>query len=100
MAIISELPKDATVLDLGAARVARAEARSSKSYIKLAAGYVEVATEVPIAAAFSINDGDIKGAIALLIADPADVDALLADGLTSGDIEEITKFITGKSLGE
>jgi len=100
MAIISELPKDAAVLDLGAARVARVEARSTKSFIKLAVGYVEVVAEVPISAAFSINDGDIKGAIALLIADPADVDAILADGLTSGDIQEITKFITGKSLGE
>lgn len=100
MAIVSELPEGAEVLDLNAARVARAEARSSKSFIKLAAGYVETKAEVPISAAFNIQSGDIAGALGELLADPKDFDALVADGLTSGDIEAITIFIAGKSAGE
>ena len=100
MALINELPEGAEVFDLGAARVARAEARTTKSYIKLAKGYVETVTEIPLAAAFAITDDNIKGALSLFVADPADVDALLADGLTSGDIQAITQFIAGKSLGE
>lgn len=100
MALLNELPEGAQVLDLGAARVARAEASTTRSFLKLAAGYVEVKSEVPLQAAFSVADADIKGALASLLADPADFDALLADGLTSGDITAITEFIAGKSLGE
>lgn len=100
MAIINELPEGSEVLDLGAARVARAETLTTKSFIKLSAGFVQVAVEVPVAAALMIVDGDIIGAIGLLLADPADAETLIRDGLTAGDIQEITQFITGKSLGE
>lgn len=100
MAIVSELPKDAQVLDLGAARVARAEARTTKSFIKLAAGYVETVAEIPVAAAFLVEQGDIVGALSAFLADPADLDALVKDGLTTSDVEEITAFIAGKTVGE
>jgi hypothetical protein len=100
MALLSELPEGAEVLDLQAARVARAEARSTKSFLKLAAGYVEAKSEVPISAAFKVQAGDIAGALGELLEDPADFDLLIADGLTSGDIEAITVFIAGKPVGE
>jgi hypothetical protein len=96
MAILKDAPEGAQVLDLNAARVARIEL-SSKS---LTAGYIETKAEVPLSAAFAINTGDITGALGQLLADPTDVDALIADGLTSGDIEAITIFIAGKPVGE
>lgn len=100
MAILKDAPEGAQVLDLNAARVARIEALGSKSFIKLTAGFIETKAEVPISAAFAINTGDIAGALGQLLADPTDVDALIADGLTSGDIEAITIFIAGKPVGE
>jgi hypothetical protein len=99
MAILKDAPEGAQVLDLNAARAARIEL-SSKSFIKLTAGYIETKAEVPLSAAFAINTGDIAGALGQLLADPTDVDALIADGLTSGDIEAITIFIAGKPVGE
>lgn len=100
MAILNELPKGAEVLDLGAARVARAEARTTQNFIKLTAGYIEAKGEVPISSAILIAKGEIEGALAALLVDPADVDALIADGLTANDIEAITMFVTGKTVGE
>ena len=100
MAILSETPEGAKVLDLAAARVARAEARGEKSYLKLNAGFVEVQPEVALAAADAFVAGDIKKGVSLLVADPADADLLIADGLTAEDLEAIIEHISGKSLGE
>jgi hypothetical protein len=103
MAIISKLPEGASVLDLDAARVARQEARAAQGlgdpFIKLEAGYVQVAPEVPLAAAYLFQDGNIKDGLELLLADKADVDVLWPI-LTAGDFEAIVNFITGKTPGE
>lgn len=104
MSILTEAPAGAQILDLGAARAARAEARvaagDSGSYLKLAAGYVAVKEEVALSTAFELQNGDIKGGLSGLLVDPTDVDALLADGLTTADFQAISKFIAGAGLGE
>jgi hypothetical protein len=103
MSILKKAPEGSQVLDLGAARAARAEARAAAgegdSYIKLSAGYVQVLPEVPISVAVILETGDIKAGLAGLLADPADIDALLVE-LTSNDVEALVKFITGTPLGE
>jgi len=104
MAILSEAPKGAKVLDLGAARAARAEVRAAEGQgnpvIKLTAGFVEVRPEIAISIASAFENNDIRAGLAGLLVDPADVDALFEDGLTAQDMEEITKFLTGMTLGE
>lgn len=104
MAILTTLPGDANVLDIQAERAARAEVRAAagkgNSYVKLAAGYVAIKPELPIDLAIRLQDEDLKGALMGLLADPDDVDALLADGLSAEDLSAILTFITGKSLGE
>jgi hypothetical protein len=103
MAIISSLPEGATVLDLAAERAARQEARAAQGlgdpFIKLEAGYVQVHPEVPLAAAFLLQDGKIKEGLAMLLVDEADIEALWPI-LTSADFEAISNFITGKTVGE
>ncbi|MBC7594530.1 MAG: hypothetical protein H7288_11430 [Kineosporiaceae bacterium] len=104
MSILSEAPAGANVLDLGAARVARAEARAAAGlanpYIKLAAGFVEVRAEFDIGVALDFQAEDIKGGLTKLLVDPADVDALINDGLSAADLTAITEFVTGSTLGE
>jgi hypothetical protein len=104
MTIISELPKGAEVLDLEAARVARAEARSEqglgKPFIKITAGYIEVQPEIPLEAAFKLGENDIRAGLSLILADPKDLDELLTAGVSAQDLEAIVNFVTGKPLGE
>ena len=103
MSILKKAPAGAEVLDLGAGRAARAEARAAEGlggkFLKLAAGYVEVKPEIPVEVAFTLQS-DLKAGLAGILVDPTDLDALLADGLTSGDIEAMQALVTGKSLGE
>ena len=104
MAILQKAPEGAKVLDLEVARIARAEVRAAEGkgnpFLKLKAGFVEVRAEIAISVATQLEQNDIQGALAGLLADPADVTALLEDGLSNGDLEEITKFLTGLTLGE
>lgn len=104
MAILSKAPDNATVLDLGAARAARQEARvaagETNPVIKLAAGYVEVRPEIDVLCAEEFSAGNIKGGLARLLADPKDIDAIVEGGLSKDDVESIVNFITGVSLGE
>lgn len=104
MSILTEAPAGAQILDLGAARAARAEARvaagEGNPYLKLAAGYVAVKAEFALTVAFDFKREDIEAGLAGLLVDPADLDALLADGLTAEDLKEITKLVTGTSLVE
>jgi hypothetical protein len=103
LTILKKAPAGAEVLDLGAGRAARAEARAAEGlggkFLKLAAGYVEVKAEIPVEAAFTLYT-DIKGGLAGILVDPKDVDALIADGLTSQDLEAMQALVTGKPLGE
>lgn len=103
MTVLKTAPAGADVLDLGAARSARAEARAAAgkgdAFIKLTVGYVGVKAEIPLGVATDLQNENLRDGLAGLLADPADVDALL-DELTANDIQELTKFITGASLGE
>ena len=104
MAILSEAPEGSEVLDFGAARAARAEARAAagkgSTFVKLAAGFVEVRPEFALSVADAFKAEDIKAGLAGMLVDPADALALLADGLTAQDLEALTKFISGVTLGE
>src|SRR5207302_1334020 len=97
--IRQDAPSGVAVLDLGAARAARQEARAKDGggnpYLKLAAGYVEVRAEVPISAIDDMQSGRLSAGVAKIIADPGDLDALLDDGLTDDDIGAILSFIAG-----
>jgi len=103
MALLSSLPEGATVLDLEAERAARAEVRASQGvgalYVKISAGYIEVNPEVPLAAAYLFQDEKIHEGLALLLADPADID-ILWPTLTADDMKALTSFISGKTPGE
>jgi hypothetical protein len=102
--IRAEAPAGAQVFDLEAARAARQEARTaagdSGALIKLAAGFIDVKSEFPITVGDLFKTGDIKGGLAELLVDPADVDELIKAGITSGDLAAITEFISGATLGE
>lgn len=104
MAILSAAPEGARVLDLDAARAARAEARAAAGeglpLIKVSAGFVEVRAEVDLTAAEDFLAGKFREGLALLLADPADIDAVLAGGLSKDDLDAIGTFITGASAGE
>ena len=104
MTILKKAPEGAEVLDLGAARAARAEARAASgqgaSFLKFGAGYVEVKPEFALSVAFDFKAENIQEGLAGLLVDPADLDALLKDGLTAQDLEGITAFISGSMLGE
>ncbi len=103
MAIVTDLPEDATVIDLDAARKARAEARAESAapdtYIKLAAGYVPVKAEFSLSVIEHLRKGEVADALAALLTDPADADVLIADGVSAQDINVIMAFV-GSSLGE
>lgn len=102
MSILVSAPEGAEVLDLGAARAARAEARVGKALpvIKLAAGFVEVSPEMDVLSADDFAAGRIREGLAKLLADPADVDELVKGGISKDDLEQIVQFVTGNSLGE
>lgn len=104
MAILQNAPEGAKVLDLNAARVARAEARSAAGeanpVIKLEAGFIEVNPEVDVLSAEEFAAGRIREGLAKLLVDPSDIDALVEVGVSDGDLKAIMSFITGVSLGE
>jgi phage-related tail fiber protein len=103
MSILKKAPTGSEVLDLGAARVARAEARAAAgkgaSFIKLTVGYVEVKPEIPLAVADDLVNEKVRQGLAGLLADPDDIDALLGE-LTQNDVQDLAAFIMGASLGE
>jgi hypothetical protein len=101
--IRKHIPEGSTVLDLAASRAARAEQRAKDGkgapFVKLAAGYVEVKAEIPLAAAFAFKNEEIEAGLRLMLADPADGDKLVADGLSSEDLAALTQFIAGVTPG-
>ena len=104
MSILKKAPEGANVLDLEAGRLSRAEIRAGEGagdpYLKLKAGYIQVKSEIPLIVAFMFQAEKIEEGLKGLLVDPADLDALLADGLTKEDLEAMTDLVTGKSLGE
>jgi hypothetical protein len=104
MTILKKAPEGAEVLDLGAARVARAEARAAEGlggkFLKISKGYIEVKAEIPVEVAFIFQSGGIKAGLAGILVDPSDADALIADGLTGQDLDAMTSLVSGTSLGE
>lgn len=103
MAILEQAPEGAPVLDLVALRAARAEVRAQAGeqapVIKLSAGFVQLAAEIPVDAAILFSESDIRGGLAAMLADPSDIDVLLKSGLTARDIAALTTFLN-TSLGE
>ena len=103
MSILKKAPEGAEVLDIAGARAARAEARAAAGvgarFIKLTAGFVEVNPEVVLAAAIDLQSERLREGLGALLVDPADVDVLVNE-LTSADLEALTEFITGATLGE
>lgn len=101
--ILAEAPAGAKVLDLGALRAARDEVRAKEgatvAVIKLSAGFVELAAEIPLEAAIAFEAGDVRGGLAGMLKDPTDVGELLAAGLTAQDIAELATFLN-TNLGE
>lgn len=104
MAILSEAPAGANILDLGQARAARAEARAAAGegnpLVKLTAGYVEVKPEFDIFIGELLMVGKTRDALTGLLVHPEDVDALIGEGLTPADLNAIVEFIGGVTLGE
>jgi hypothetical protein len=103
MAILKEAPAGANVLDLGAARAARAEARAATGavdpVIKLTAGFVPIKPEFDVTVAELLVGGKIREALAALLVDPADVDSLISEGISAQDLNAIVAFV-GASVGE
>jgi hypothetical protein len=104
MAILTTAPEGALVLDLGGARAARAEVRAAAGlgnpFLKLAVGFVEIRAEVSVSAILDLQAEKIEVGLAGLLVDPADIAALLADGLSEQDLRAIIEFITGTTSGE
>lgn len=104
MTILKKAPEGANVLDLAGARAGRAEARAlageANPVLKLEAGFIELRPEIDITTSDDFLAGRTKAALAKLLVDPADVDELLKSGLSTGDLEAITKFVAGKTPGE
>lgn len=102
MTIRTEAPEGARVLDLEAARAARAEARVGQPLpvVKLSAGYIDVKPEIDLLCVEDLKAGRFREGLARLLADPDDVDTLLSSGLTDADALLLTKFVTGQEPGE
>ena len=100
--ILKEAPAGAEVIDLVAARAARAEVRKDAParLVKVTAGFVELAPEIDIFCAADLMEGRYKEGLSKLLADPADIEPLLAFGLSVDDLSILTEAITGRSLGE
>lgn len=102
MALIKKPATGANVLDIEAARAARAEARGNTQLqvIKVDGGYVEINPEFDLITTELLTEGKVREGLARLLNDPADVDLILKNGFSDKDLEELVKFITGKLLGE
>lgn len=104
MAILSQAPEGAQVLDLVANRAARAEARAAAGeglpVVHLDAGFVQVKAEVDLLCAEDFTRGDFRAGLVKLLEDPADIEALVSYGLSKDDLEALTMFVTGDALGE
>ncbi|MET4780808.1 hypothetical protein [Glaciihabitans sp. UYNi722] len=102
MAILEKAPEGAQVLDLGAARAARAEARvgQPRSVIRLSVGFVELKAELDVLCAEDFAASRISDGLRRVVADPADLAELVKGGLTAEDLQAIVEFVTGNSLGE
>lgn len=97
MTVLKSAPEGAKVIDLDQFRKVRAEVRDqagvAASLVKLAAGYVPVKAEIPLEATFLFQEGKLRPGLESMLEDPADVDALLADGLTAQDLSAIITFL-------
>jgi len=102
MSVLKEAPEGADVIDLDAARAARAEAAAGTpaTVLKVSAGFIELRREVDVLAAEAFTSGQIREGLSKLLADPTDVDEIVKDGLSKADLQVIVTFITGNSLGE
>jgi hypothetical protein len=98
--ILKEAPAGARVLDLDAARVARAEASKDapSPVVKLSVGFVTLQKELDVLCGEDFAAGNARSGLLRILADPKDIDAL--GSVTRDDLEAIVNFVSGKSLGE
>lgn len=103
MSIRDTAPEGAQVLDISAARAARAEARAEAGeetrWIKLTSGYVEVKPEVMLVVAIDLQSERLREGLSGLLVDPKDVDVLVNE-MTSADLGALTEFLAGATPGE
>lgn len=102
MSILSEAPAGAEVIDLAAARAARAEVDATQPpvLLKIEAGYIQLKREVDVLCAEDFSEGHIRDGLSKLLEDPADIDELVKRGLSKADLEAIVNHVTGSTLGE
>lgn len=102
MTVLQEAPEGAAVIDIVAARAARAEvdAQLPPIFLKIDAGFIELRRELDVLCAEDFVDGRFRAGLSKILADPADVEPIVAYGLSSADLERLIEHITGKPLGE
>lgn len=102
MTVLQEAPEGAEVIDIASARAARAEidATLPPVLLKIDAGFVQLRRELDVLCAEDFTSGRFRAGLAKILADPADIDELVAFGLSRPDLEQIVNHITGKTLGE
>jgi len=83
---------DARVIDLDAARVARAEAAGSPATLKFGGKEYTLPAEVPVLAALAYERGDVETAIRALLGDAAD------DFFASASLQDVEAFSEGYGL--
>lgn len=92
-------PNPRRVVDLDAARAARAETNGGPLEVVLGGQTFELPAEMPLEVPVLFSAGDLRGGIALLVGDDR-VDAFLATGLSDADVEELVRTGYGLALPE
>ncbi|MEO6116013.1 MAG: hypothetical protein ABIP33_06475 [Pseudolysinimonas sp.] len=100
--ILKEAPEGSEVLDLDGLRAARAELVKDEPgpVVKIVAGFIELKPSLDVTAAIDFSEGRFRDGLGKLLADPSDVDELIKTGFSTDDINSLTMFIAGRSLGE
>jgi hypothetical protein len=78
-------------VDLDAARQARAEARGEHPTVTLGGRDYKLASELTIDAAAAYRDSNAAEFVALILADPTEADAFIANGLSWQDLTALLK---------
>lgn len=102
MSILSEAPAGAEIIDLAAARAARAEVDATLPpvLLKIDVGYIQLARDIDVLCAEDFTEGHFRTGLSKLLADPTDIDAIITYGLSKDDLEKIIQYVTGVALGE
>lgn len=86
-------------VDLDARRAARLAASGLKS-VRLGGKIWALRAELPMSMLEAFGRGDLRGAVGMILEDPADVDGFLGCDLTVQDFREISGAVYGIDLGK